>query len=420
MAGVCPRDEGAAGMKGAQTTRRGFLKHVAAAGAAAVGFPTFIRPSALGLAGTVAPSGRSTMGSIGAGGRGMQDTNALLGRSDVRVLAACDVYEAYRQRAKQAINGRYGNSDCATYRDFRDLLARRDIDAVLVATPDHWHAIPTIEACRAGKDVFCEKPLTLTIHEGRKMVEAARRYGRVVCDGSQRVLGDCGRIAQYVLSGALGEVKEIWIGCGGPSVPCDLPGHPIPVGLDWDFWLGPAPYLPFNRKFLPHDWRPYREFSGGAMTNWGGHWFGGALYTLDMEQTGPTQIIPPTGGEPLTYVFANGIRMYVRPGRGIQRVRGALGETPSKDQPPRGSNTGFRTYKGRGGVEGDFLHCVRTRQLPFRDVEIAHRTATVCHLGNIACWLGRPLRWDPDRETFGGDDEANRWLDRPRRAPWRL
>ncbi len=409
-----------------RVSRRGFLRTAAGA---AVGFPLVLRPSSLGLNGAVSPSNRITMGAIGVGGRGTGDMKSFMGFPEVQVLAVCDVVRRHRQNAKGLVDGHYGNQDCDSYVDFREITRRDDIDTVLIGTPDHWHAIPAIDACEHGKDVFCEKPLSLTVREGRAMVEAARRYGRVFSGGSQRVFGDYGRAARYVHDGALGRVYEAWVNVGGPSRPCDLPGEPVPDGMEWDTWLGPAPWAPYH----PHrcskayglggkGWRTWRDYSGGMMTDWGGHKFGGALYALGLDHTGPVEIIPPNGtdAKELTYVFADGTRIY-RSGKFRDiGYRGALGTAPGPDQPPPAPPKSMRTYKGQGGLGGDFLYCVKTRELPFRDVEIAHRTCTVCHLGNIAYELGRPLKWDPQKEAFPGDAEANRMLDRPKREPWRV
>jgi len=403
-------------------TRRGFLRSAAAAVAA----PYVITSEALGGAGTPAASDRITMGGIGMGGRGRGDLNGFMGHREVKVLAVCDVKKGHLDACKNQVNKRYGNSDCQGYTDMRELLDRGDLDAVLVATPDHWHAIACIEACRRGIDVFCEKPLTLTIGEGRQMVEAARTYGCVVSSGSQRVMGDYGRHAQYVASGAIGRITECWVNVGGPSRRCDLPGQPVPEDVAWDLWLGPAPWAPYH----PHrcggayglggkGWRTWYDYSGGMMTDWGGHKFGGAMYAMQLDETGPVEVIPPDGKDVklLTYVFANGIRMY-HGGGGNIRYKGTDGE--SRGGGNQTEPDPLRRYKGRGGLPGDFLHCVKTREKCFRDFEYAHRVATVCHLGNIAYILKRPLKWDPDSEQFVGDAEANRMVVRTRREPWRV
>lgn len=401
-------------MKNAMTTRRQFIKVTGLAVAA----PYMITSSALGAGGRPPASERITMGTIGVGGQGTGDMGGFMQFAQVQMLAVCDPVLDHRNGAKRIVDQRYGNNDCAAYNDFRELLARPDIDAVIVATPDHWHAIITITACRSGKDVYCEKPESLTVREGRAMVQAARRHGRVVSGGSQRVLGDYGDWPRLIRGGALGPIREVFVDCGGPSGECYLPAQEVPPGVDWDLWLGPAPWRPFHDSLIHGGFRLYRDYSGGGMTDWGAHRFGAAMFAVGVHTTGPVDIIPPDGKEVprLTYRFANGLRMYHGGSRDITYV-GTDGELPGK--PCRTAEPAqIEGYKGHGGIFGDFLHCVRTREKPFRDIEIAHRAATVCHLGNIAYWLQRPLRWDPEKEEIIGDPEAARWLDRPKRGTW--
>jgi predicted dehydrogenase len=336
-------------------------------------------------------------------------------------VAVCDVVKAHREQAKAMVDTRYGHQDCAAVNDFREVVTRPDIDAVLIATPDHWHALIALAAMRQGKDVYCEKPETLTVREGRAMVECARRYGRVFSGGSQRVWEDYNWFHRMVRGGALGEVQEVWVNVGGPSVHCTLPAEPVPEGLDWDLWLGPAPWAPFHKARL--NFRAWRDYSGGGMTDWGAHGFGGALFCCQLHETGPVEVIPPDGKDVprLTYRFANGIRIYHGGGEGgILTIKGTAGKISEKDGKQTPPGIVIPNYRGNGGIFGDFLHCVKTRQRPFRDIEIAHRTVTVCHLGNIAYWLNRPLKWDPVKEEIVGDEEASRWLSRPMRAPWHL
>lgn len=400
-------------------TRREFLRKAASAAIAA---PLLVHSRAFGA------NDRITMGGIGMGGRGRSDLGDFLRFSEVQVLAVCDVVESARNAAKAMVDRRYGNTDCAAYSDFREVITRDDIQSVLIGTPDHWHAIIGIEAMRHGKDVFCEKPETLTVREGRLMVEAARRYARVFSGGSQRVWEDYNWFHRMVWGSLIGEVQEAWVDVGGPSGPCYLPPVPTPAGVEWDLWLGPAPWRPFHPSLISGGFRAYRDYSGGGMTDWGCHGFGGALFTLRLHETGPVEIVPPSESENqrLTYRFANGVRLYHRGGwGGILSFRGTEGEIPRRTN---GGRSGDETppdvyipnYRGRGGICGDFVYCVKTRQRPFRDIELAHRTATVCHLGNIAYWLNRRLKWDPVKEEIIDDPEASRWLDRPKREPWCL
>jgi len=395
-------------------TRRSFLARMAAATAVA---PLVMNARAFGA------NDKITMGCVGMGGRGTSDMRAFLGFPEVRVLAVCDVIEPHRNRAKSFVDSRYGNRECAAVNDYREIIDRQDIDTVMIGTPDHWHAIIGADAIKSGKDVFSEKPETLTVREGRILVNLTRRYGRVYSGGSQRVWGDYNWFHKMIWGGAIGEVKEAWVNCWGPSTDCYLPEEPVPPGLDWDMWLGPAPWAPYNRGRL--NFRPWRDYSGGGMTDWGAHNFGGAMFAMRLHETGPVEVTPPDGKDNplLTFVFANGVRMHHKGGWGSRMCfRGTLGEIPPRKKGPKPPtpNIHIPNYKGRGGLPGDFLHCVRTRQRPFRDIEIAHRTVTVCHLGNIAYWLGRRFRWDPEKEEVVGDPEVARWLDRPKRAPWTL
>ena len=229
-----------------KTTRRRFLKTTGAAGAA-IGFPTVIPSSALGNSEKPAPSNRIVMGGIGIGNMGRGDHNGFLNHSDVQYVAVCDVRKGAMNGAKDKTNKKYGNSDCKAYGDYRELIARDDVDAVHIATPDHWHALQIIDACRAGKDVFCQKPETRTLREGPLMIEAARRYSRVVSGGSQRVLGDYRKIVDPCWGGELGEIKSINVNVGPLSQPCYLTAEDQPEDIDWDMWLGPAPWAPYNK-----------------------------------------------------------------------------------------------------------------------------------------------------------------------------
>ncbi|MBC8874907.1 MAG: Gfo/Idh/MocA family oxidoreductase [Planctomycetes bacterium] len=398
-------------------TRRGFLRGTASATFVA---PWIIPGSVLGADGGTAANERIVMGTIGCGGRGTGVMGGFAGRSQVQMVAVCDPVPAHRERAKSVNDQRYGNQDCQAYNDFRELLARDDIDAILCGTPDHWHAIVVIEACKSGKDVFCEKPECLTIGEGRAMVDATRRFGRVVSGGSQRVLGDYGDLPRQVRGGGAGEIREVFVSCGGPSGDCYLPEEPLPPGLDWDMWLGPAPWRPFHQNLIRGGFRPYRDYSGGGMTDWGAHRFGAATFAVGVHKTGPVEIIPPDGKDVkmLTYVYADGMKMYHGGTKNIT-YKGTEGELPGNGHEVTGP-VDIEGYSGTGGIIGDFLDCVPTRKKPFRDIEIAHRATTVCHLGNIAYWLKRPLKWDPVKEEIVGDPEANRWVDRPKRDPWTL
>ncbi len=254
------------------TSRRDFLKTAGAAVAA----PYVITSTALGNADVPPASDRIVMGGIGLGNMGSGDQGAFLGRRDVQYVAVCDARKGVMNAAKDKADKKYGNSDCKTYADFRELLARSDIDAVHIATPDHWHAIMVVEACRNGKDVYCQKPETRTLREGPLMVEAARRYARVVSGGSQRVLEDYRKIVDQCWGGELGPIKWINVNVGPLSQLCNLPAQQTPDDIDWEMWLGPAPWAPYNKARCDGNfgtsggsWRSYVDYSGGGMTDWG-------------------------------------------------------------------------------------------------------------------------------------------------------
>jgi len=442
----------------AGVSRRGFLKTAGAVSAAVLSAPMFIPARALGKEGDIpAPSNRLTLGSIGVANQGGALQGQVLGNGGVQLLAVCDVDEPTRLKAKDRTEQRYGDAlrsgrykGCDPYMDFRELLARKDIDAVLIAVPDHWHALIAVAAAKAGKDIYCEKPLALTIREGRAMVDSVRRYGRVLQTGSmQRSSQEFRTACEAVRNGRIGKIKTVHVNVSGPSGPCTLPSEPIPPGMNWDMWMGPAPYRGFHKQIHPYNWRNFRDYSGGGMTDWGAHHFDIAQWALGMDDTGPVEITPPNGKDVknLTYRYANGTLMYhaakienhppgreVREAKDPNEVYGVLftGETGSIEV-NRGYIKGWpdevvkaplrpdemRLYKSTDHM-GDWIDCIKTRRRPITDVEIGHRSATVCHLGNIAYWLKRPLQWDPGKEDFVDDAEASRWLSRPYRGEWAL
>ena len=399
-------------------SRREFLK----AASAALAVPYVITSNALGSDEVPPASDRIVMGGIGIGNMGRGDQGAFLGRSDVQYVAVCDVRKGALNQAKGKVDERYKNSDCQAYNDFRELLARPDIDAVHIATPDHWHAVQLIEACRQGKDVYCQKPETRTLREGRLMIDAARRYSRVVSGGSQRVMDDYREVVGRCWGGELGTIKAINVNVGPLSQQCNLPPEDVPPDMDWDMWLGPAPWAPYSKGRCDGNfgtsggsWRSYIDYSGGGMTDWGAHHFGGATYAVDVRELQPEEIVlsDDNGRKYVTFRYPNGMLIYhSRPGWGNLQVEGTPDETrPAKPLP---------TYKGTGGIYGDFIECVKTRERPFRDIELAVNTVNLSHLGTVAYRLQRSLKWDVARQEFPGDDEANRFLDVARREPWQL
>jgi predicted dehydrogenase len=428
----------------ARITRREFVKHAAAA--AALAAPIVVPRSVFGGEEQAPPSERITVGFIGCGKMANDyHLSTLLRLGDVQALAVCEVDTTRREHAKKRVVDAYSKDaaykGCDQYNDFRELLARDDIDAVVIATPDHWHAIPLIEACKAGKDVYCEKPLTLTIAEAKRCIEAVRKHGRVLQTGSQQrssVFGPFRQAVELVRSGRLGRIKTVHVGVGGPSRWCDLPEEPMEPGLDWNLWLGQAPMRPYNSVLSPRGvhnhfpaWRAYREYSGGGMTDMGAHHFDIAQWALDMDQSGPVEIIPPedpNASHGVKYIYANGVEMiHGGPGGcvfegtlGTMRIdRGLLTSEPESivKEPLRDDEV--HLFKSPGHHR-NWLDCIRSRQRPVADVEIGARSVTVCHLGNLAYWNHRKLRWDPQAWRFVDDEEANEWLDRERRKPWNL
>ncbi len=395
--------------------------------------------------GQTSPNSRITMGVIGTGKQGRGLMHNFLNQPGAQVVAVCDVDTKRREHHCKMVEEHYAAKadksfkGCAEYKTFQELLARKDIDAVVIATPDHWHAFQAVAACNAGKDVYCEKPLSLTIHEARAMVSAARKNDRVFQTGSmQRSSSEFRKACELVRNGRIGKVKQVIVDVGPPSVPCDLPEETLELGLDWDTWLGPAPLRPYNSVLSPrgiHDhfpnWRNYREYSGGMMTDWGAHHFDIAQWGLGMDDSGPVEIIPPEDPKAthgVRYLYANGVEMVHGKSGGVLFIgtegtilvnRGKFEATPvALGEEPLGENA-TRLYKSHNHCS-DFLDCVRSRKRPICDVEIGCRSVTVCHLGNLAYWNHRRLKWDPAKERFVGDDQANEWLDRPKRGSWEV
>lgn len=425
-------------------TRRQFLQTTSAAMIAA---PMIVPASALGRAGHAPPSERITVGFIGCGKMAFDfHLPTLLGFNDVQALAVCDVDTNRRQRAKGRVQEAYskdnrGAKECAAYNDFRDVLNRKDIDAVVIVTPEHWHAIPIIEACKAGKDVYCEKPLTLTLAESKRCMEAVRKHKRVLQTGSQQrsnVFGNFREACEFIRSGRIGQVKTVTVGVPGPSRPCDLPEEAAEPGLDWNLWLGPAPLRPYNSALSPRGvhnhfpaWRSYREYSGGGHADMGAHHYDIAQWALDMDHSGPVEIIPPDdpkAEQGVKFIYANGVELThggpsgcVFTGtKGTLHIdRGVLTSDPPDLVKEPLSASEVHLFQSPGHHR-NWVDCIRSRKPPICDVETGCRSVALVQLGNLAYWNHRRLKWDPQRWQFVDDKEANGWLDRERRDPWQL
>lgn len=416
------------------STRRTFLRQTTAAAAVGMALPTFIPARVFGA------NERIHTGHIGLGGQGRGN----LGKFSNQAIAVCDVDQNRLAAAVKRI-GKEGDPNIG-YSDYRKLLDRKDIDAVVISTPDHWHALPTIHACQAGKDVYCEKPLSLTIAEGRGMVAAARKHERIVQTGSQQRSSSNFRTAcELVRSGRIGKLEKVLVGIPGPNHPGEPgPDSDPPSELDYDFWLGPAPERPYNVKRVHYNFRFFRDYSGGQMTNWGAHHIDIGQWGMGTDDTGPVSVEGTASFHPqgwhevtetcrLTYTYANGVEMIVGQKQSdipsgttfigsegqIHVNRGKLSSTPGEIiKQPIGENE-VHLYKS-SGHHANFIDCIKSRELPICDVEIGHRTATLCHLGNIVAYTGRKITWDPAKEQIVGDDVANAMVSRPYRSPWKL
>jgi predicted dehydrogenase len=431
-----------------------------------VGFPEVVPASALGKDGATAPSNRVTMGFIGTGNEGTGDIKRFLKNDKVQVIAVCDVNresDGYwngavggREPARRIVDAWYAEQSpsgeyagCAAYSDFREMLARDDLDAVEVATPDHWHALMVIAACRAGKDVYCQKPLSLTVAEGRAMCNAVREYDRIFQTGSQqRSDPHFRRACELVRNGRIGKLHTVR--CGLPSGRPDLGKtggrkrpEPVPDGFDYDLWLGPAPYASYAPARCHVNFRWIYDYSGGMLTDWGGHHPDCAHWGMGADDTGPIEIRNAKGIFPpdelwntasefyFEAVYADGVTLIISD----QEPSGVTWEgTDGWVWADRGSHRAsseeiLNSEIGPGDLHlyrsdnhyRTFIDCVLSRNETPAPVEAAHRSITVCHLGNIAMRLGRKsLRWDPVTEQISDDKEANAMLSRPYREPWSL
>ncbi len=437
-----------------RSTRRQFLGRATSASVGAFGLPYFVPASALGKAGTVAPSNRIVMGCIGTGGQGTGNMKRFMGSEGVQVVAVCDVDMERRNRAREIVNKKYGNRDCKAYNDFRELVAQKGINAVSIGTPDHWHALTSIAAAKAGMDIYCEKPLANSVGEGRAICDAAKQNNVILQNGSHERSNSKVRFAcELVRNGRIGELKTVRI-----NLPCSDGHHkkaqemnkapqatmPVPEGFDYDMWLGHTPKAPYTKNRCHFWWRFILSYGGGEMTDRGAHVIDLAQLGMNADDTGPVEIRAKgthstTGLYDAFFdykfenVYANGVRMigstegprglkfegsegwifiHVHGGKLEAKPASMLKETTWADQ---------KVHLGRAtSHQQNFLDAVRTKKPPFATAEIGHRTASICHLNNIAMLVGRDLKWDPKKEQVAGGDQANKLLTPKMRAPWHL
>jgi predicted dehydrogenase len=428
-----------------RVTRREFLRKTTAVAGSALALPYIVPSAALGKAGAVAPSNRITIGFIGVGGHGIDmNLRTFLGQPDAQAVAVCDVDSNNMNKARDIVNQKYGNTDCATYKDFRDVIARDDVDAVMVSTPDHWHVPISIAALQTGKDVECEKP-TLTVREGRALVETVRRYNRVFQWSTEdRSVYEYHRMCELIRNGRIGKVHTVRVELpSGPSDPGNPAPMPVPKELDYDMWLGPASWAPYTKDRIHWNFRWIQDYSGGQLTDWGAHLLDGAQWGNDSEHTGPVEVegkgvfceggLYDTAKEyHIEYKYANSVTLIVKSGNPSLRFEGSEGwignvgwRAPLQAEPKSildsviGPNE-IHLYTCQGGEQRNFLDCIKSRKECYFPPEIGQRCFTIAHIGNISMLLGKKLKWDPDKEEFLNDEQANRMLSRSMRSPWHL
>jgi len=448
-------------MKTNRINRRSFLKTASLAAAAPL-----ILPSRVWAADT-APSNRLAMGFIGMG----TQSRGLLGNfltQETRVLAVCDVDTTRRMDAKAKVDKYYSNSDCAAYTDFRELIARKDIDAVCIATPDHWHAITTLAALRSGKDVYCEKPLTHNLHEAVEVLRAVDANHRVLQTGSmQRSMAEFRVACELVQNGVIGQIQRVECSFGDPGRPCDLPEETMEPGLDWNMWCGPGPLRGYNSILSPRgihkgfpDWRLYKEYGSGAVGDWGAHHLDIAQWGLGMDDSGPVEVVPPSDpharrGAKLVYAnsvtveqkdgfgvdfFGSGGEVRVNRGQFVLIVDGKTiteftGKRPRDEDssdPVKATSCGAAVRKAQdlylkeAKVKlyvsnqhiSDFMKCVRSRKKPITSEQVGARSAICCHLINQSYYHHARLKWDPANFQFVGGTGDVAWMTRDYRSPW--
>ncbi len=436
-------------MESRHSDRRRFIKQLGGAAAGVLAAPMIIPSSALGLEGKVAPSNRIVMGLSGIGGRGGALLINFAALDDVQIVAVCDVKEPQRKNAQQRVNAHYGAEVCDAYVDFREITERDDIDAMAIATPDHWHVLQALAALRSGKDVYMEKPLGLSIAEGKALRETVHRYGRVLQFGTQERSSRNSRFAcELVLNGRIGKLQHIEVGSRQSVVSENYPSMPAPETIDYDMWLGPAPWKPYTDKRVINEWWFHTsDYTLGFVSGCGVHTVDMAQMGHGTSRTGPvsvegTAIYPPDGlcdcatDWDVTFTYADGVTMNFTDGTrnplGVKFI-GSDGWVFVKEEHLGGKidsqpQSLLRDILGPEEIhlpysnhhQGNFIDCVKTRTEPVAPVDIAVRSDALCQLTDIATRLGRKLQWDPEKEVFVNDEGANRWLNKAMRPPWRL
>ncbi|MFA7692699.1 MAG: Gfo/Idh/MocA family oxidoreductase [Candidatus Hydrogenedentales bacterium] len=443
-----------------RTNRRNFLKQVSILSAAPL-----ILPSRLWSSEPKA-NDRITMGFIGAGKQGSYLAEGFLNHKRCQIVAVCDVDTTRRTALLNRVNTFYeghpsrGTADCKGYNDFREVIARDDIDALCIATPDHWHAYITLAALEAGKDVYCEKPLTHNIHEAVEIINKVKETGRILQTGSmQRSMKEFRVACELVRNGAIGKIDRVLCSFGVPGIPCDLPEEEMEPGLDWDMWLGPAPMRPYSSVLSPRgihdhfpDWRDYREYGGGMVTDWGAHHLDIAQWGLGMDESGPKEVHPPeTAGDvqgatlyyegdiPVIHTKSYGIHFYGSDGE-VKVNRGKIefwldgkkvaGFTSREDKSSLGSvlatlqkdfldSAKIKLYDSQDHLR-NFLDCVESRETPITNEVVGGRSVICCHLLNQAYYNHAVIKWEPKTMTFVEGSGDPKWLTRDYRSPWEV
>jgi len=399
--------------------------------------PTIIPSSALGGRGAVAPSDRIVLGGIGLGPRGSYDLSEFLKFPEVQFVAIADCQRSRRDKVKQMVDKHYASKDCATYRDMFDVLGRDDIDAVLIATGDRWHTMASITAARAGKDIYCEKPCSLTIQESRALADEINLYGRIYQAGTQRrSIGNFMLALEMAQTGKLGKLLEVHANTLYPGATAAwLPAEPEPDPnqCDWNRWLGPAPWRPYNARYVAGGWRNHYDFHGGGILEWGAHTVDLCQAANSADDTAPVEYVPNESGVECKY--ANGVKLIMRKdgwlGLGTCSVRFVgdrgwveTGDSGAMKVEPESLLAEKKVFTRVGTSSythvANFLECFKTRRLTRANASVAGQSHVVCHAAYIAWQLGRTLRFDPIKEEFIGDQQANRMRSRATRAPWTI